>query len=404
MRLVELESCLTLAVYHSSAYMSQDESKRKLTREGRTRCLTETPFLFVPDVSDCKEVLLQPRFTGEGDLRGQGHEHGLVRRTSFQYNTRCDSDTGKNLLMSCCQAARPLPLGFDAENNSTAEVVPASSLTKTPLLLAPNVSDCVEVLLQPRFSSEEDACCQGHGHVPSAWRRILQRWFHPRWWPSECSNPVWIGWAHDSFFDVPRPNGWVSVSTARLPHRCSRSLGRYYHFCALVPNCRCAWFHSVLSIPRHGDFDVQLFPFSALGASTGDGSNDYISETAVSVVSREFERYVHSSHLFLQAEVSTVYSRTYATSDVCGVVLLTSVDLAVVVPGDTVCVAGYKFVGDLIYGSGDKASGVRPLLGAFLLATREFLRRRDVCERNVGLSNKSILIFDFFRKYVILLG
>ena len=69
-------------------------------------------------------------------------------------------------LMSCCQAARPLPLGFDAENNPTAQVVPANSLTKEPVQLAPNVSDCVEVLLQPRFSDEEDTCHQGHGPVP----------------------------------------------------------------------------------------------------------------------------------------------------------------------------------------------------------------------------------------------
>ena len=54
-------------------------------------------------------------------------------------------------IMSCCQAARPLPLGFDAESHSTSRVVPASSLTKAPLLLAPDVSDCVEVLLQPHF-------------------------------------------------------------------------------------------------------------------------------------------------------------------------------------------------------------------------------------------------------------
>ena len=38
-----------------------------------------------------------------------------------------------------------------------------------------------------------------------------------------------------------------------------------------------------------------------------------------------------------------LYSRTCATSDVCEVVLATSVDLTVVVPDDTVCVAGYKF-------------------------------------------------------------
>ena len=69
MRLVELESCLALAVYSSPAYMSQDESTRKFVRHItellyyyfgfstqrtiRPRYLTETPFLFVPDVSDC---------------------------------------------------------------------------------------------------------------------------------------------------------------------------------------------------------------------------------------------------------------------------------------------------------------------------------------------------------------
>ena len=68
-------------------------------------------------------------------------------------------------------------------------------------------------------------------------------------------------------------------------------------------------------------------------------------------------------------------SRTSATSDV---VLPTSVDLAVVVPDDTVCVTGCKFVSELIYGSGDKASGVRALPGAFLLATRELSRWASV--------------------------
>ena len=34
---------------------------------------------------------------------------------------------------------------------------PTSSLTETPLLSAPNVSDCVEVPLQPRFTGERDA-------------------------------------------------------------------------------------------------------------------------------------------------------------------------------------------------------------------------------------------------------
>ena len=74
---------------------------RKFTREGLTSSLTEIPPVVVPNVSVCAGVLLQPRFTGEGDLRGQGHGHGHVRRTSFQDNTRCDA------LMSCCQAARP---------------------------------------------------------------------------------------------------------------------------------------------------------------------------------------------------------------------------------------------------------------------------------------------------------
>ena len=99
-------------------------------------------------------------------------------------------------LMSCCQAARPLPLGFDAKNNSTAQVVLASSLTKPPLLLAPNVSDCVEVLLQPRFSAEEDAFVSGTASskhmtkdfttlVPSTMviKRLLQfgmDWMSPR--------------------------------------------------------------------------------------------------------------------------------------------------------------------------------------------------------------------------------
>ena len=37
-----------------------------------------------------------------------------------------------------------------------------------PILLAPNVSDCVEMPLQPRFTSERCStvsCCQGHEHV-----------------------------------------------------------------------------------------------------------------------------------------------------------------------------------------------------------------------------------------------
>ena len=47
----------------------------------------------------------------------------------------------------------------DAVHKSTAQVDtgrPTSSLTETPTLLAPSVSDCVEVLLQPTFTGEGD--------------------------------------------------------------------------------------------------------------------------------------------------------------------------------------------------------------------------------------------------------
>ena len=52
-------------------------------------------------VSDYAEVLLQPRFTGEGDLRGQGHEQ-VPRKlyTAVQYNTRCHADIGENLYVN----------------------------------------------------------------------------------------------------------------------------------------------------------------------------------------------------------------------------------------------------------------------------------------------------------------
>ena len=62
-----------------------------------TSSLSETPPLLAPNVFDYEKVALQPRFTCEGDPRGQGHGHAHDRRTSFQYHTRGDADIGENL-------------------------------------------------------------------------------------------------------------------------------------------------------------------------------------------------------------------------------------------------------------------------------------------------------------------
>ena len=54
------------------AHMSQDEPTRQLhmlTRRESTSSLTETPPLLAPNVFDCVEVSLQPRFIGERDVR-----------------------------------------------------------------------------------------------------------------------------------------------------------------------------------------------------------------------------------------------------------------------------------------------------------------------------------------------
>ena len=48
-----------LALYHSLAYMSQDEHTREFKHHSCWR----------QNASDCAEVLLQPRFTDKGDLR-----------------------------------------------------------------------------------------------------------------------------------------------------------------------------------------------------------------------------------------------------------------------------------------------------------------------------------------------
>ena len=77
--------------------IAENISTAQVDTRRATSLLTESPPLLATNVYDCAKVLSLPSFTGEGGPRGQRHGHGHVRRTSFQYNTRCDADIGENL-------------------------------------------------------------------------------------------------------------------------------------------------------------------------------------------------------------------------------------------------------------------------------------------------------------------
>ena len=159
-----------LALCYSFAHTSQDEATRKFVRH-----IVEFYFLAL----SAQRTIRLRKPTWRGPTCSSQKHHSCWRQTPPTPRKCCSSQgslvkeiyvvrstgmamsegllfsttrgvtlTSANIfaLISCGQGARSLPLGFDAENNSTAQVVLASSLTKTPLLLAPNVSDCGEVL------------------------------------------------------------------------------------------------------------------------------------------------------------------------------------------------------------------------------------------------------------------
>ena len=113
------------------------------------------------------EVLLQSRFTGEGDLRGQGHGHamseGLLPSTTP--DVTLISARIVNVLLSSGTSMFAL---FRRREQLDRASCPGELFDEETIAVGANVADCVEVLLQLRFSGEEDACCQEHGHVPSA--------------------------------------------------------------------------------------------------------------------------------------------------------------------------------------------------------------------------------------------